>query len=69
MAHIPAAAYAAALRRLQHQLHAGRAALCRCHHHGEPTYAGEIQTPEFGEGFGRRSARALLRAAGHPQRH
>ena len=24
------------MRRLQHQLHAGRAALCRRHHHGEP---------------------------------
>ena len=60
---------AAALRRLQHQLHAGRAALRRCHHHGEPHLRGRDTDARVWRGPGRRTARALLRAAGHPQRH
>ena len=61
--------YAVALRRLQYQLHAGRAALCRCHHHGEPHLCGRDPDARVWRGPGRRAARALLCAAGHPQRH
>ena len=65
VAHIPAAA----LRRLQHQLHAGCPALCRCHHYGEPHLCQRDTDARIWRGPGRRSARTFVRAAGHFEWH
>ena len=52
-----------------HQLPEGRHRQRRRDHHGQPAYAEEIQTPEFGFGFdGILRARAR-RSGRHPERH